>query len=785
MPVAACALILPLFGWMAKCSRPYGFRANPADHNYNLQVQGFQAGQLNMKLPVPAGFAQLADPYDPTANRVYRGPPNWLHDLSYYRGKLYLYFGATPALVLFWPWVALTGHFLPHEIAAAVFLGIGFLAGAALLVGLWRRYFPEVESAVAAAGVIALGLGAGIPITLQRPEFYEVAIACGGAFTTIALAGVWLALEQPAREGRWLAVASLAYGLAVGARPTLIVGAVILLVPAIVRWSGRAVDGSPLTPWKLLAAAVIPLVLCGLALMLYNDLRFGSPFEFGQRYQLADERVGGRRLFSPGFLWFNFRVYFTEAARWTRSFPFIRDVAGPRLPPGHDPIEHVFGVLSNMPILCLALAAPLAWRARLEPDRGVVRAIAVSAALLFATVALLLCLFFGTSWRYEMDFLPSLALLSVIGIFGLERAVVGRRSLRILARAIWGLLLVYSVAFNLLESVNRHVEQIDQFARYLLGTGRPAEAVAPFEHALRIDPLDAGTHKSLADALAKIPGKTAEAVAHYEQALQINPDYAAAYVGLGNVLGKIPGRMPEAIARYEEALEIDPSFAEAHNNLAVALSKIPGRMPDALAHYEQALRLKPDDASAHYNLAMALATMPGRMPDALAHYDQALKINPRFVEAHYNLAVELAKIPGRSPEAVHHFEKALQINPNHAKAHVGLANELAKKPGGVPEALAHYAQALRIAPDYAEAHYNLAVQLARLPGRTSEAIAQYEEALRIDPNNAEAQNNIAVAYSALGRVDEAIAHLELALKLDPGLVLARDNLRKLRAMRSP
>ena len=45
---------------------------NAADTYYNLLVQGFRAGQLSLKKEVPPGLAQLADPYDPTANRPYR-----------------------------------------------------------------------------------------------------------------------------------------------------------------------------------------------------------------------------------------------------------------------------------------------------------------------------------------------------------------------------------------------------------------------------------------------------------------------------------------------------------------------------------------------------------------------------------------------------------------------------------------------------------------------------------------------------------------------------------------
>jgi hypothetical protein len=141
-----CALVISLYAWSAKSGWWEKISTPRADDAYyNLLVRGFRAGQLNLKMEVSAGFAQLADPYDPMANAHYRedeGHPLW--DLSYYHGKMYLYFGVTPALVLFWPYAALTGHYLGHKDAVAVFCAMGFLASVGLLCLVWRRYFPEI-----------------------------------------------------------------------------------------------------------------------------------------------------------------------------------------------------------------------------------------------------------------------------------------------------------------------------------------------------------------------------------------------------------------------------------------------------------------------------------------------------------------------------------------------------------------------------------------------------------------------------------------------------------------
>jgi hypothetical protein len=68
---AVCVLVVGVYAYATYS----GFMATPdqqaADAYYNQLVEGFQAGQLNLKVDVPAGLTQLANPYDPTANAPY------------------------------------------------------------------------------------------------------------------------------------------------------------------------------------------------------------------------------------------------------------------------------------------------------------------------------------------------------------------------------------------------------------------------------------------------------------------------------------------------------------------------------------------------------------------------------------------------------------------------------------------------------------------------------------------------------------------------------------------
>jgi tetratricopeptide (TPR) repeat protein len=730
------------------------------DDHYNLLVQGFRAGQLNLKKEVPPGLAQLADPYDPSAHASYRE----VGDMSYYKGKLYLYFGVTPAVVLFWPYVALTGHYLSQKDAAVIFCLVGFLVSAGLLWALWRRYFAEVNVAVVAAGTLALGLATLVPLMLSRCGVWEVPISCGYALTMLALAAIWKALHEPKRRCWWLAAASVAYGLAVGARPSLLFGAVVLLVPVAQAWrERRKVRAS-------LLAATVPIALIGLGLMIYNFLRFDSAFDFGGHYQLAADRLLTRQFFSLRYLGFNFRVYFLEPARWSGRFPFVHDITVPPLPAGHGLAEQqTFGILTNIPLVWLALAVPLAWRERSAEGRSVLGGFLAAVALLFWIGALTLGLFFYAAGRYEVEFLPALVLLAVTGILSLERAVAGQPVRRRAMRWGWSLLLGFSVAFNLLASVKRGAEWHWDMGTMLVQQGKVQEAIEQYEQALRLKPDFAEVHDDLASALVQT-GKIKDAIAHFEQALQIKPDFAEAHYNLGVALEQAD-RVQEAISHWEQALQIKPDFAEAHHNLGVALEQA-DRVQEAIGHYEQALRIKPDFAEAHYNLGLALE-QADRVQEAIGHYEQALRIKPDFADAHYNLGLALLG-QGRLQEAISHWEQALRFKPDHAEAHYYLGVALGQT-GRMTEAIGHYEQAVRIKPDFAVAHNKLGLALVQV-GRPQEAIEHWEQALRIKPDLVDAHSNLGSALFQAGKVQEAIGHWEQALRIKPDLPAAHYNL---------
>ena len=309
----------------------------------------------------------------------------------------------------------------------------------------------------------------------------------------------------------------------------------------------------------------------------------------------------------------------------------------------------------------------------------------------------------------------------------------------------------------------------------LVAAGSPAEGIAHFEQAIRLNPDSADAHNNLGNALAKIPGRQAEAIAELELALRLQPDFPHAHLNLGWALANTPDRLAEGIEHLTIGLRRDPdnpALAEAHNDLGFALAKLPDRPSAAIAEYETALRLRPDYTEARINLGIALAGI-GRAADAAAEFERVLKLEPENETAHNNLANVLVGL-GRLPEAIGHYRAALQKNPASVEAHYNLGRTL-RASGDDPGAIAQYREALRLAPRAAEIWNSLGSALYRQE-QFAEAAAAYQQTVLLQPESAQGHNNFGVALTGAGRLDPAITELRAAVRLAPGYAEAHYNL---------
>jgi Flp pilus assembly protein TadD len=594
--LAAGVLVVAGFAAVVASSRSYVWTAPAAGEPYNLIVEGFRTGHVWIAKEAPPALATAANPYDFATYRPYLRAPWGDTDLSYYRGHLYAYFGVTPALVLFWPCRALAGAWLHQAVAVLVFCILGYGVAVGLGVAAWRRYFPGIGAWAGAVIALLLGSVTTLPVFLVRPGVYEVSISCGFAFTMLALAALWNSWHRPTGKCAWLAAASVAYGLAVGARPSLLFGAGVLFLPAAASLRARVRGGKPL-PWTgYLLAALLPILAIGAGLAAYNFERFGDPLQFGHDYQLAGSDVYGTKAFAARFFWYNFRLHFIAPLRWHAGFPFVWEPVVPLPVPGHLPVEFFFGALTGLPILFAALL-PLIGRRNREPhaETGPLAAVL---AVIFLSGSIPICCYSATASRYLLDFIPALALLCVVGLLGLERKGAGAPLL--LRMAACGAL-GYSVAMGwllaiALGSFYRGAEQ----GMALLNSGRVEEGIAAYDRVYRINPDFRGRGELAIGTVLVGRGKPAEGRAYLESAARDEPSLAAAHFNLAHAY-LAEGRLRESADSFRRAAALDPFDGEAEADLGVVLFRM-GLVGEAIDHENAALRIEPTQADARGNL---------------------------------------------------------------------------------------------------------------------------------------------------------------------------------------
>jgi hypothetical protein len=443
--------------WTAATTFPLALNGAQADP-YNQLANAFLHFHLSVGR-APEGLVQLSEPYNPEQNTAFQGFHGGIHDFALYRGNLFLTWGPTPAVVFLIP-LHLLGLEPSSSVTASFFavVGLGFALATLRVV---VRQIGDVPVWMSVLAAFTLALASAMPFILRRPAVYEEEIAAGYCFT---MASIWLAISTVADRRASLprlALMSSCVGLATAARPTLAVSAVVLLAAYLSLRKTRPRRG-------LLLALTIPLGVCILLLLAYNQARFGSLLENGAKYQLAGfnqhiAHFGDLSNVPPG-LWF----YGLNPPRATTLFPFIILTPWPISYPGslpalyHGLVEPTGGLLPMAPILVFVAALPWMWRRNRTSLGRLALPLMMLAGAGVACVLFLVYELFSTTERYEVDFTTLLLLGALAAWLALSKDAHGWRGrlLRIAggALAAWsciaGLAISFTGYYNLLASAH-------------------------------------------------------------------------------------------------------------------------------------------------------------------------------------------------------------------------------------------------------------------------------------------------------------------------------------------
>ncbi len=452
---------------------------------YDRLSSALASGHLYVKeTPDPALLA-LPDPYNPDARKGISGlvaeTPGSIWDMSMYQGKVYLYWGPAPALVLI-PFKLFLPVVFGDQLLTFAFLFGAFLFESLILIRLWRRYFAALPTLAVIASMLLIAFANPAPWLLFSPRIYEAAIAAGQFFLLGGLYFALLALDRQPPSNWMLAVAAVLWICAVGSRATLAVAVVFLALMVIgwlfwrrgLRWSLK-----PFFPEE--AWFALPLLLGACLLMWYNLARFGSVFEFGFRYAITmlDQNKYHNVLFSPQYIVPNAYLYLFNPPELNSQFPFVKPTWNGDYVTSFNVrfgaiynAERIIGLLYAAPFFLFGLAAApvaalglrrpaaLSAGAGLESTRDFPRWLLLTFSGLVLVQLLVVFLVFYSTMRYLLDAAPALALLSILGFWLLYQRLDSHRVWQALYTLLALAVLLFTVVMGILMGFSSDVARL-------------------------------------------------------------------------------------------------------------------------------------------------------------------------------------------------------------------------------------------------------------------------------------------------------------------------------------
>lgn len=397
-------------------------------------------GQLHLDIEVSEELQALENPYDTSVRQTQGVEYSW--DTAYYNGKYYCYFGIVPALLFFVPYKLLTGMYLQCNIVVIIAYSLYMLFLDITVIRILRRLIPaDVPFGMECIALILLNSAINIFCFAAEPTFYHVLYAVGLCFVSAGFGLLTFWYTGKRKHKLLLFIGALLLALAVGCRPPLLLYT-LFLVPfgiQIIKEKKKACVAD-------IVVLLIPYLVVGSGLAVYNYLRFDNFMEFGVTYQLTaqDQVHGSHTLYEiPLLLWLGF----FQPLHFSAVFPFIT--------PG-DPANNYAGsffrevgltpLLSQMPVLII-LFIPAAWK-KWKQETSVFSYI----ALLFIAAAgfLLMIMEFlnsGVAWRYTSEIAPVLCTAAVLLLANWIRRLESKTASGIMTVLFLSALYSFAVAF--------------------------------------------------------------------------------------------------------------------------------------------------------------------------------------------------------------------------------------------------------------------------------------------------------------------------------------------------
>ncbi len=387
---------------------------------YNYLADAFMEGQMHLLILPGEKLLSKENPYDPKQHAYIS-----LLDASLYNNKYYFYFGPAPAVTFFIPYRIFFSGKLPSNLAAVIMSYGGFIFAFLLLKFFRRRYFNNIPFWMFFLSVMALSLCTFIPYVLRRPSAYEIAITGAYFFSTggfyFLLSGI-LGNELKNRE---LILGSIFLGLAFGSRAVLFWAfpALIFIFIIILKKYKDNKFGKALPQLLMLA---LPYSIIIFLLGLYNYLRFGNWFEFGQKWMLTLQDMTSISHFKVENFFPNLTAYLFKPIQIISDFPYFTIGFEHTYENGFS-MEPVAGLIFTVPAVLLVLIFFFNIK-KIKRERPHFFLSMLSIMAAGVLILLFVSFYSAITMRYAVDFTALLLITGLISWFYLYKDVNDEKS---------------------------------------------------------------------------------------------------------------------------------------------------------------------------------------------------------------------------------------------------------------------------------------------------------------------------------------------------------------------
>jgi hypothetical protein len=366
-----------------------------------------------------------------------------LLDTSVYKNKIYLYFGITPVLLFYLPFNLITGLYLTDKFIVFILSCFIFLISLFIVKKILESITEtkNIPVNLIILSIFLIGICNLLPFLVIRTAIYEVAITTAIFLLLITFCSFYYYITTKNLKIKYILTfcISLTLCLTVGARPHY-----ILFIP-IFFFAVICLQLKEKNNLKSIINSVIifliPCLIYGTILALYNYLRFDSIFEFGWKYQINPQN---QAKFIPSIKDFiiclqnNF--FLVPNINDTTIFS-LTETSGHSI--GN---EYVTGIVWTCPVILILLFIPHFLKRIYKENSNTF--IFILTLLLVTTVNIITLNFFGMLLRYIFEYLCLMIILSVL-IFLFYISRIKDKLLKNFFNIIFMFIFVYSVFINI------------------------------------------------------------------------------------------------------------------------------------------------------------------------------------------------------------------------------------------------------------------------------------------------------------------------------------------------